>query len=199
MIVLIAALARAEKFTEAYDLCEQTWRKWPDNQSRAEALGAAIFVHALRPTGSDRWVGPKQLEQALGFPTDIGLAAASVICTNLIARRPKLRIAFSHGGGTLASLLPRLQQAHRVFEPLKDAIVMTPEDQARRLFFDTLVFDRKTLRHVVDVFGDTQVMLGSDYPFAFRETAPVARIRDAGFDPAIAERLLHGNAERFLG
>lgn len=165
----------------------------------AEALGAAVFVHALRPTGSDRWVGPKQLEQALGFPTDVGLAAASVICTNLIVRRPRLRIAFSHGGGILAALLPRLQQARRVFEPLNDAIVMTPEDQARRLYFDALVFDRKTLRHVVDVFGETQVMLGSDYPFAFRDTTPVERIRDAGFDAANTERLLTGNAETFLG
>ena len=72
-----------------------------------EALGTAVFVHALRPTGMDRLVGPAPLQQVLAYPSDVGLAAASVITTNLIERRPGLRIAFSHGGGTLAMLLPR--------------------------------------------------------------------------------------------
>src|SRR5882724_8617927 len=75
-----------------------------------EALGAAVFVHALRPTGMDRLVGPPALQQVLAYPSDVGLAAASVITGNLMQRHPRLRIAFSLGGGTLASLLPRLQQ-----------------------------------------------------------------------------------------
>ena len=47
------------------------------------------------------------LQQVLGYPTDVGLAAASVITGGLLQRLPGLRIAFSHGGGTLAALLPR--------------------------------------------------------------------------------------------
>jgi aminocarboxymuconate-semialdehyde decarboxylase len=80
-----------------------------------EALNMAVFVHALRPTGMDRLVGPQPLQQVLAYPTDVGLAAASVLTRNLIVRRPRLRMAFSHGGGTLAMLLPRLEQAIRVF------------------------------------------------------------------------------------
>ncbi|BDD91359.1 MAG: amidohydrolase [Pandoraea sp.] len=165
----------------------------------AEALGAAIFVHALRPAGEARLVGPKPLLQALGYPTDVGLAAASVLTTNLIVRRPTLRIAFSHGGGTLASLLPRLERAHKVFKPLDDTLLESPSAQARRLYYDALVFDDDTLAHLVRTFGHTQLMLGTDYPFAFRETTPVASIERAFADATLRESLIHLNAERFLG
>jgi tetratricopeptide (TPR) repeat protein len=51
-VVLIAALARAEKYAEALELCEQTWAKWPENKIRPEALGAATvsLLRAMRPT-----------------------------------------------------------------------------------------------------------------------------------------------------
>ncbi len=164
-----------------------------------EALGAAVFVHAIRPAGMDRLVGPAPLQQVLGYPGDVGLAAASVITSNLLVRRPALRVAFSHGGGTLASLLPRMQQGWGVFPALKDSITLAPREQARRLFYDTLVFDTPTLRHLVDSFGDTQLMIGTDYPFNFHDRTPVQRIEAAGLDADAALRLVQHNAERFLG
>jgi aminocarboxymuconate-semialdehyde decarboxylase len=163
-----------------------------------ETLGAAVFVHALRPAGMDRLVGPAALQQVVGYPGDVGLAAASVITSNLLLRRPKLRIAFSHGGGTLASLLPRLQQGWHVFPALQDAVREAPVAQARRLFYDTLVFDTPTLRHLVDSFGATQLLVGTDYPFNFHERAPVERIEAAGFDAETSRALVAGNARRFL-
>lgn len=166
--------------------------------AEAEALGAAVFVHAVRPAGMDRLVGPAPLQQALGYPTDVGLAAASVLTGNLLHHHPRLRIAFSHGGGTLGLLLPRLEQACSVFPAVRDAVVGSPTEQARRMFYDSLVFDGPTLAHLVAQFGATQVMVGTDYPFNFRETAPVDRVRAAIADPATQEALIRGNARRFL-
>lgn len=165
----------------------------------AEAKGAAVFVHALRPAGKARLVGPAPLEQALGYPGDVGLAAASVLTTNLIERHPRLRIAFSHGGGTLAALLPRLEQARRVFPALREAMPASPSQQARKLFYDALVFDAPTLRHLLASFGDGQLMIGTDYPFAFHEARPLAAIAAAVANPALRARLSTHNAERFLG
>lgn len=164
-----------------------------------EALGAAVFVHALKPTGMDRLIGPAALQQVLAYPTDVGLAAASVITSNLMLKCPRLRIAFSHGGGTLASLLPRLQQGWSVFPALAEQVEQAPVEQARRLYFDSLVFDEPTLRHLVGSFGETQVMLGTDYPFNFHEREPVARVAAAGCDAEVRALIEHLNAERFLG
>jgi aminocarboxymuconate-semialdehyde decarboxylase len=164
-----------------------------------ESLGAAVFVHALKPTGMDRLVGPAPLQQVLAYPTDVGLAAASAITGNLMIRRPGLRIAFSHGGGTLAALLPRLQQGWTVFPALAEAMKTSPLEQARKLYYDTLVFDAPLLQLLVATFGASRLMLGSDYPFNFGEPAPVDRVQAAGFDEAVAARLVHRNAEAFLG
>ena len=138
-------------------------------------------------------------QQVIGYPGDVGLAAASAITSNLPVRRPKLRIAFSHGGGTLASLLPRLQQGWGVFPALQDSVLQAPVAQARRFFYDTPVFDTPTLRHLVDSFGSTQLLIGTDYPFNSHDRTPVARIEAAGFEADLAAALVHRNAERFLG
>jgi aminocarboxymuconate-semialdehyde decarboxylase len=164
----------------------------------AASLGMAIFVHAIRPAGAERLIGPASLEQAVGFPNEIGLAAASVITTNLISRHPGLRIAFSHGGGSLISILPRLQHAWRVFPALKSAIEISPVEQARLLYYDALVYDASTLRHLIAHFGGDALMLGTDYPFQICEMDPVGRLIEADLDAATVARLCHDNAARFL-
>lgn len=167
--------------------------------AEAEKLGAAVFVHAVRPAGIDRLVGPAPLQQVLGYPTDVGFAAASVITGGLLQKFPKLRISFSHGGGTLASLLPRLEQGYAAFSALKEIMPDPPSTLARRLYVDSLVFDTDMLRRLVTVFGEDRVMIGTDYPFNFRENEPVARIEEAFADAALRERLIHANARAFLG
>jgi len=164
-----------------------------------EALDMAVFVHALRPTGMDRLIGPPPLQQVLAYPTDVGLAAASALTSNLILRRPRLRMAFSHGGGTLAMLLPRLEQAISVFPALRESVLQSPTAQARQFFYDTLVFDEATLKHLLHCFGDTQLMIGTDYPFNFHDDQPVARLEAASLTPDALQRMTEGNARRFLG
>jgi aminocarboxymuconate-semialdehyde decarboxylase len=161
--------------------------------------GVAVFIHAVKPAGADRLVGPEKLLPALAYPTEVGLAAASVLTSNLLGSLPKLKMAFSHGGGTLASLLPRLEQARLTFPALREAMPVSPAEQARQLFYDTLVFDALTLQHLLARFGATQLMIGTDYPFAFHDAHPVDSIAAAVTDPDIRARLATHNAAHFLG
>jgi len=165
----------------------------------AEAIGAAIFVHPLRPAGKERLVGPKGLEQLLAFPGETGLAAASLITSGTLDRHPGLRIAFSHGGGTLSSLLPRLQHGWQCFDGIRESMPRSPAEQARAMYYDSLVYDDAMLLRILDCFGDTQVCVGSDFPFAIGERDPVGRIDALALDASRRERLLDGNARRWLG
>ena len=173
----------------------------------AEAWGAAIFIHPLRPAGMDRLVGPAMLEQVLAFPCETGLAAASLITGGVMARHPRLRIALSHGGGSFAHLVTRLQHAWTLFPALQDSIATAPLTTAGTFFYDSLVYNPTVLRHQIALFGITQTMIGSDYPFIIKETDPMARIRElvseAGAKPELnstAEALLtRQNALRWLG
>src|SRR5262245_6457733 len=164
----------------------------------AESLGAAIFVHALRPAGQDRIVG-EFAEQAVCFPGDVALACASMITGGMGSRHPKLRLAFSHGGGAMSILLPRLVHAWKSFPKAKESLSESPEVTARRFYYDDLVFSPPAIRFLVETFGENQIVIGSDYPFGLGESDPMGRLEQAGFDPAVVAKITSSNAKRFLG
>jgi aminocarboxymuconate-semialdehyde decarboxylase len=164
----------------------------------AEKMGAAIFVHALRPAGQDRIVGPF-IEQAVCFPGDIGLACASMVTGGIGARHPKLRIAFSHGGGVMSILLPRLVHAWNVFPKAKEALPESPAVTAKRFYYDQLVFDPGAVQFVISTFGKSQVLIGTDYPFAMGDFHPMKTLELAGLHGETLVAVSSTNAKRFLG
>jgi aminocarboxymuconate-semialdehyde decarboxylase len=163
----------------------------------AERMGAALFVHALRPAGQDRIVGAFS-EQAVCFPGDIALAAASMITGGIAARHPKLRIAFSHGGGALSILLPRLVHAWKMIPKARESLTESPAVTARRFYYDDLVFDPVAVRFLVESFGSSQIVVGSDYPFNMGDTDPLGTLGKAGFDAGTVNAITSLNARRFL-
>jgi aminocarboxymuconate-semialdehyde decarboxylase len=164
----------------------------------AERLGAAIFVHALRPAGQDRIVGAFP-EQAVCFPGDVALACASMITGGIASRHPNLRIAFSHGGGTMSILMPRLVHAWNKFPKAKESLKESPATIARRFYYDELVFEPKAVRFLVETFGNTQILVGTDYPFALGDMTPMKTLENAAFDIGTLTAITSGNARRFLG
>lgn len=164
----------------------------------AERLGACIFVHALRPAGQDRIVGPLS-EQAVAFPGDIGLAAAAIITGGIAARHPNLRIAFSHGGGALAVMLPRLAHAWRMTPKALENMPEAPEVYARRFFYDCVVFDPLLVRLLIERYGASQIVVGSDYPFSMGEADPLGLLEKSGLDAQTIAQITQANAKRFLG
>jgi aminocarboxymuconate-semialdehyde decarboxylase len=168
--------------------------------AEAEAQGLAVFVHAFHPLGTERLVGPGTLDNFVGFPLDTAFAAASLITGGVIARHPNVRIACSHGGGGFAMVLPRLNHGWSISEPLREALPLRPEEYARRLYFDTLVYDPRPLRYLMELVGVSQLCVGSDYPFNIREKPAGKVLGDLpDLAPADREAMTTGNALRFLG
>jgi aminocarboxymuconate-semialdehyde decarboxylase len=166
--------------------------------AEAEKLGAAIFVHALRPAGQDRIVGAF-IEQAVCFPGDIGLAAASMITGGIAERHPRLKIAFSHGGGVMSILLPRLVHAWQNVPKARESLKESPAAAAKRFYYDQLVFDPHAVGFLIKTFGASQICVGTDYPFAMGDFEPMKTLAGAQLDPATLEAVTATNAKRFLG
>ena len=164
----------------------------------AAKIGASVFVHALRPAGQDRIVGPFS-EQAVCFPGEIALAAASMITGGIASRHPALRIAFSHGGVAMPVLMHRLAHAWARIPKSKEALPESPVVYARRFYYDALVFDPGTARFLVECYGASQVVLGSDYPFNMADPDPVGTLERSGLDAATIAAITWGNGRRFLG
>ena len=166
--------------------------------AEAEKMGAAIFVHALRPAGQDRIVGAF-IEQAVCFPGDIGLAAASLITGGIAERHPRLKIAFSHGGGVMSILLPRLVHAWKNVPKARESLKESPAVAAKRFYYDQLVFDPEAVKFVINTFGASQICVGTDYPFAMGDFEPMKTLEAARLDAATLAAITAANAKRFLG
>ena len=165
----------------------------------AAALGVAVFVHALRASGKERLVGPPMLEQIVGFPGEIALAAASLITSGTLVRNPRLRIAFSHGGGGLAPMLARMEHFWERIPKFGELLQESPLSTARRAFYDLVVFEPVVVRMLVELFGASQLLVASDYPFGPYERSPVDLLRRAGLSEADTMTITQLNAPRYLG
>jgi aminocarboxymuconate-semialdehyde decarboxylase len=165
----------------------------------AEELNAAIFVHALHPSGKERIVGPPGLMAYIGFPLETAYTIASLITGGTLTRHPRLRLAFSHGGGAFASILPRLTHGWAIKPEFAARMGASPQEHARRLYYDTLVYDAPTLRHLIDTFGMRQLCIGTDFPFDIHERQPVEAVAALQLSDGDVKLLHHDNAARFLG
>ena len=164
----------------------------------AEALGMAVFIHSQHPTFTDRIVGPGAWANAVGFPMEAALAAASLIGGGVLDACPGLRVCISHGGGSLVQMLPRMDYFHDV--GIGGAqLTQAPTEYAKRLYYDDIFFNNQALRLLIDTVGSSQVVVGSDYPFQWRPWAPEAEFEELGLTEAEREAVGSANCLRFLG
>jgi aminocarboxymuconate-semialdehyde decarboxylase len=165
----------------------------------AEEHGAAIFVHALHPAGQERFVGPAQVTNLVGFPCENAFAISSLLTGGMLERYPKLRLAFSHGGGAFALVLKRIMHGWTIYPPVHDAIKQPPAELARRLYYDTLVYDSETIGFLIQCFGIRQLCLGSDFPFDIHDRKPLDRLTPLKLSANDEALVRGGNALRWLG
>jgi aminocarboxymuconate-semialdehyde decarboxylase len=171
----------------------------------AERLSMPIFVHALHPTVAER-IGD-DLVNPIGFPTDTGLTIASMIGSGTAEKCPDLRIAFSHGGGTFPFMLPRFShnwagtwnEEAPVRSPGAGSLPRSPYDYARRFYYDTLLFDARAIRYLLDLIGPDRLLVGTDYPYMAREEPVGKTLASMGLDAKTLASITWDNCFRFLG
>jgi aminocarboxymuconate-semialdehyde decarboxylase len=165
---------------------------------RCDALGALVFVHPENAPGFER-LRAARLAFAAGYPSESGLCAASLVMTGLIARYPRVRFVFAHGGGTLPWLLPRLDAVWSAYADVRESAGQRPSEAARALWYDTLTFDAENLRVLAERAGTDRLVVGSDYPFVMQEDPPGATVLACdAFDDAARDAMRGENALRLL-
>jgi aminocarboxymuconate-semialdehyde decarboxylase len=164
----------------------------------AEKLGCAIFVHPWE------MMGEKQMEKywlpwLVGMPAETSRAICSFIFGGIFERFPKLRVAFAHGGGSFPFTLGRIEHGFKVRPDLVAVDnQVSPQKYLGKFWVDSLVHDKRALEYLVEVMGEDNICLGSDYPFPLGEAKPGRLIEKMGFDKKVTRKLLHRNAEDWL-
>jgi aminocarboxymuconate-semialdehyde decarboxylase len=157
-----------------------------------EAAGLPVLIHPHYVVGARR-MRDYHLQNLVGNPAETALAGARLLFGGVLERHPELRVILSHGGGALAYLAGRLRHGCEVRAECK-VRATAPLDGLRRLYYDTIVFDPRALRYLVETVGASQVVLGTDYPFDMAEDRPLDFVRESGLDPADADTILHNGA-----
>ncbi len=166
---------------------------------KAEELGAVIFIHPFGTTLGER-VRTHYLSNIIGQPLETTIALSHLIFGGVLDRHPGLKIVAAHGGGYLPSYCGRTNHGHDVRPEAKAGARLRPVEYLRKIWFDTLVYEPEALRHLVNVVGAAQVVVGSDYPFDMGHYDPHGLI---GSTPGLTEdeaaAILGGNAAALLG
>jgi aminocarboxymuconate-semialdehyde decarboxylase len=164
----------------------------------AGRLGLPVFTHPVNNAGEDRMVG-WHLANSVGNPSETALCGARLIMAGVLDRFPDLRVVLAHGGGTLAFIAGRLDHAYEVRPECRSAIPQAPSAYLRRLYFDTITFDDRGLRFLIDTAGADRVALGTDYAYDMADPDVLPRIRRLGLAPRDAEAICRGTGARLLG
>jgi aminocarboxymuconate-semialdehyde decarboxylase len=173
--------------------------------AEAERLGLAIFVHAMPSAG----VGlPASARGTYAVGVQGAVAAASLVTGGTAAKCPGLRVSFSHGAGGFPLMIPRAQYFWSGAwneEPVVPERAVMPDDgpspfeYARRFYYDSLVFDRRALRYLIDVLGPDRLLVGSDFPAMLREEPAGRTLRSMDLPADVLADITWNNAFRWLG
>ncbi|MDN5759322.1 MAG: amidohydrolase [Tomitella sp.] len=159
-----------------------------------------VFVHPWDMANSprlDRWMA----RWLVGMPSESHLSILSMILGGEIDRvDDRLKNCFAHGGGSFAFWLGRMENAWHGRNDIIGTSDYPPSHYLGRFHVDSVVFDERALRLLVDTIGRERVMVGSDYPYPLGERPVGEVVRKSEFlDDAARALITHGNAERFLG
>jgi aminocarboxymuconate-semialdehyde decarboxylase len=160
--------------------------------------GAAVLVHPWDMMAPQRM--PKyMMPWTVGMPAETQLGMVAMILGGAFDKLPRnLRICFAHGGGSFAFLLGRLENAWHHHPVAHGVCELNPKKYLDRFYVDSAVFDEGALHFLVGTMGSERVMLGSDYPFPLGEHRVGSLIRSSHLTASVTDRLLGGNAVRFL-
>jgi len=166
--------------------------------AKAQALDVVLFVHPIGFTQGERLLD-HYFNNVIGNPLETTVAASHLIFDGVMERHPKLKVVLPHAGGYLAHYWARMDHAHRARADCRTVIRRRPSSYLRKFYFDTLAFDPRMLRQMIDQYGAQHVLLGTDYPYDMGDEDPVGTVRGIPrLKSSESAQILGGNAARLL-
>jgi aminocarboxymuconate-semialdehyde decarboxylase len=185
-----------------------------DFLTTVEELDVPILLHPVAlgqdlnlPAAGGEWLMAHQVDWAWGYLFTETVAVVGLIFSGTLGRHPNLRVMIPHGGGMIPFQIGRLAYHAQVYGAVDrlaaDGLATDLFDYLHQLYFDTVVHDPRSLRLLIDVIGEDNVVLGSNYPGwdnapiwetirSLPELSDAAREKILGVNAA--ERLFHTTA-----
>lgn len=169
--------------------------------AKAEELGAVLFIHPQStPQLNERFKGNGWLSNVIGNPLDTTFALNKLVMEGALDKFPGLKVLSAHGGGYFVLGAPREDRGCFVSPSNCNPAVQLkkkPSEYIKQLYFDSLVLTPEHLRHLVEIAGASQVMVGTDQPIPW-EVHPIEHVQSAGLTPQQEDAIFGLNAAKLL-
>jgi len=165
---------------------------------RCRELDVLVFAHPYY-VGAKCGMESYYLTNLLGNPWDTTLMAANLMFSGVLEELAGIKIALAHGGGFLPYQIGRLEHGHQVRPETRAHTRTRPFELLRRFHYDSMVFNPRALRYLVEQVGSDRVALGTDSPFDMGENDPLAQVDAAALGPRERDQVRGGTALRLLG
>jgi aminocarboxymuconate-semialdehyde decarboxylase len=159
--------------------------------AKANELGIVLFMHPLGYTQGDR-LRNHYFNNVIGNPLETTVAVSHLIFDGVVARHPKIKFLAAHGGGFIAHYWARMDHAWRARPDTRTVIKKKPSSYLEKFYFDTITFDPRMLKQLIDRYGADHVMLGTDYPYDMGEDDPRGLVAGVNRLSAADRRLIEG-------
>jgi aminocarboxymuconate-semialdehyde decarboxylase len=165
---------------------------------RAAELNVFVFAHPYY-VGAKSGLENYYLTNLIGNPLDTTVMLANLMFSGRLDELPDLKIVLAHGGGFIPYQIGRLVHGHSVRSETNGVSKSSPKDLLKRIYFDSLVFEPKALRYLIDLVGADHICIGTDAPFDMADNDPKATI-DAvpGLTPLERQCVCCGTALKLL-
>jgi aminocarboxymuconate-semialdehyde decarboxylase len=142
---------------------------------RASELNVFVFAHPYY-VGAKSGLENYYLTNLIGNPLDTTVMLANLMFSGRLDELPDLKLVLAHGGGFAPYQIGRLVHGHAVRSEANGISKSSPKDLLKRIYFDSLVFEPKALRYLIDLVGADHVCIGTDAPFDMADADPGATI-----------------------
>ena len=166
--------------------------------AEANRMKLCILLHPMLPANAEPFreyvLGP-----IVGFMFDTTLAVARMCFDGMLREFPDIRWIVGHLGGAVPYLMERMDNGWRDFPECRTQIDELPSVYLKRLYYDTVNFNKHMLMMVREMIGADRMVLGSDYPHLLGSIErAVSSIENLDIPDAEKRRIFEGTALSIL-
>jgi len=168
---------------------------------KAAELGVVVFMH---PGGAENILrdgamrGRGDLGNIIGNPLETTYFLSRLIYDGTLDKFPGLKVCGAHAGGYLPSYLGRSEAACEVRGNANCANKKKPSEYLKsQILIDSMILSDEGLRHLVNEFGASQIVYGTDNPLNWPVTVDLI-LNAAWLSNPDKEAILGGNLIKLL-
>lgn len=121
-----------------------------------------VFIH---PEGTtDPWFQDYAMWNSIGQSIEEVKVMSSLIYEGVLDRNPGVKIVMAHGGGYMPHYMGRLDRNVTDKPFTTQNISKKPSEYLSDFYYDSCVYDERTLEILVENVGIDRLVLGGDYP-----------------------------------